>query len=108
MIAIPNMDMPKNITRCSIKINPEECACVYTDKVFEETLALILDHPCDDCPLIDIVTCGECKWWDRDGDRPFGYCHAEKHCYFSTNWEISIYRTYKSDHFCSDGERRSE
>lgn len=59
-------------------------------------------------PSIDLVRCGECKWWDREGDRPFGYCHAEKHCHFSTNWEISIYRTYKSDHFCSDGERRAD
>lgn len=86
MIAIPNMKMPKSCGLCPID------GCEYIAGKRE-------------CPLIDIVTCGECKWWDRDGDRPFGYCHAEKHCYFSTNWEISIYRTYKSDHFCSDGER---
>lgn len=54
MIAIPNMDKPKNITRCSYKINPEECKRIYTDKVFEETLALLTDHPCPDCPLIEI------------------------------------------------------
>ena len=53
-VYIPNMDKPKNITRCSYKINPEECKCIYTDKVFEETLALIMDHPCPDCPLIEI------------------------------------------------------
>ena len=79
-----------------------------------ETLIYMTDEDSDgveevmQLPTIDIVRCGECKWWDKDGDRPFGYCHAEKHCHFSTNWEISIYRTYKSDHFCSDGERRSE
>ena len=53
-VYIPNMDKPQNITRCSYKINPEECKCIYTDKVFEETLALIMDHPCPDCPLIEI------------------------------------------------------
>lgn len=53
-IYIPNMEKPKNTTRCSYKINPEECKCIYTDKVFEETLALLIDHPCDDCPLIEI------------------------------------------------------
>lgn len=68
MIAIPNMEKPKNITRCSYKINPEECKCIYTDKVFEETLGLILDHPCDDCPLIDIVQCKDCKWGDTGID----------------------------------------
>lgn len=55
---------------------------------------------------IDLVRCGECKWWDKDGESPYGYCHAEKHCHFSSNWEISIYRKYKADHYCSDGERR--
>lgn len=55
---------------------------------------------------VDIVRCGECKWWDKDGESPYGYCHAEKHCHFSNNWEISIYRKYKADHYCSDGERR--
>ena len=63
-------------------------------------------------PTIDavqVVRCGECRWWDRKGkDSSYGYCHACKHGYFSTNWEISIYRTYKSDWFCADGERRAE
>ena len=54
-----------------------------------------------------LVRCGECERWEKMKDSYFGYCHAEKHCYFSTNWEISIYRTYKSDHFCSYGERRT-
>lgn len=66
MIAIPNMEKPQNITRCSYKINPEECKCVYTDKVFEETLALLVDHPCPDCPLIEIVECKDCKYWTDD------------------------------------------
>ena len=53
MIAIPNMDMPKGCWDC-------------------------FDYDCDhwgehgydnstDCPLIDIVTCGECKWCDNKG-----------------------------------------
>ena len=95
MIAIPNMDKPKNITRCSYKINPEECKCIYTDKVFEETLALILDHPCDDCPIIDIVTCGECKW---------SYIDEQ---YEGTLWCKVHFHHYRvnSDGFCNYGER---
>lgn len=54
MIAIPNIDKPKNAFDCSIKINPEERRCIYTGKVFEETLSLLIDRPCDDCPLIEM------------------------------------------------------
>lgn len=92
MIAIPNMEKPQNITGCSYKINPEECKCIYTDKVFEETLALIIDHPCPDCPLIEIVRCGECKHWYNDAD-----CGMA--CEF-TNMGQPI------NGFCSYGERK--
>lgn len=73
-IYIPNMDKPQNAFDCSAKINPEERVCIYTGKVFEETLSLLLDHPCDDCPLIEIEDteyewCHDCKEYDQ-----------EKHC----------------------------
>lgn len=54
MIAIPDMEKPKNAFNCSTKINPDERKCIYVGKVFEETLSLLLDRPCDDCPLIEI------------------------------------------------------
>ena len=95
-VYIPNMDKPKNITRCSYKINPEECKCIYTDKVFEETLALILDHPCDDCPIIDIVTCGECKYGILEDDDDIYRCG-----YNGSDWN-------EGNHFCSYGKRRSD
>lgn len=61
----------------------------------------------ENLPTIDLVRCGECKWWDSD-DGNIGYCHAEKHCYRSKNWEIDIHRTYKKDHYCSDGNRKEK
>ena len=58
--------------------------------------------------IVEVVRCKDCRWWDKkDGDN-YGYCHAAKHGYFSEHWEISIYRTYKPDFFCADGERRSK
>ena len=54
----------------------------------------------------ELVRCKDCKWWDKKGESPYGYCHACKHGYSSPNWEIGIYRTYKGDWFCADGERR--
>ena len=98
-VYIPDMEKPKNITRCSYKINPEECKCIYTDKVFEETLALIMDYPCDDCPLIDIVTCGECVYYEESE-----YIEGDMVC------KYHIGHTYytEADRFCSYGERRSD
>ena len=80
----------------------------FAMRITERELALInylLTTP-SKANTLEIVRCGECKWWDSD-DGNIGYCHAEKHCHFSKNWEISIYRTYKADHYCSDGERRT-
>ena len=57
-------------------------------------------------PEQELVRCKDCKWWDKKSDSPYGYCHACKHGYHSEHWEIGIYRTYKGDWFCADGERR--
>lgn len=54
----------------------------------------------------EIVQCKDCKWWDKKKGSPYGYCHACQHGYFSQNWDIEIYRTYKGDWFCAEGERR--
>lgn len=88
-VYIPNMEKPKNAFECSTKINPEERMCIYTGKVFEETLSLLLDRPCYDCPIIDIVTCGECIYHDD------GICRRPK-------WAMGVEPTG----FCSYGERR--
>lgn len=55
----------------------------------------------------EIVRCRECKWWEKQEDSTFGYCNAAKHCYYSLNWEVQIYRGHRADFFCADGERRS-
>ena len=55
-----------------------------------------------------LIRCKDCKWWDKGDDTPFGYCLAMKHGYFSSNWEIGIYRRYKGDFYCADAERKEE
>ena len=65
----------------------------------------------DEMPTIDavpVIRCKDCKWWDAKDNSSYGYCMAMKHGYFSSNWEIGIYRTYKGDWFCADGERKEE
>jgi len=54
----------------------------------------------------ELVRCQNCKWWDKKDDSPYGYCNACKHGFRSAHWEVGIYRTYKGDWFCADGERK--
>lgn len=68
----------------------------------------IFDQIVDQMPTVDLVTCKDCKWWDKKDESPYGYCHACKHGYMSKHWEISIYRTYKGDWYCADGERKED
>ena len=65
-----------------------------------------LKHCVPTVDAVPVVRCKECRWWDKIGDSPIGYCHACKHGYCSSHWEISIHRTYKGDFFCADGERK--
>lgn len=46
--------------------------------------------------VIPVVRCKDCRWWFHEGDSQFGYCNACK--------QISIYKKYKADWFCADGE----
>lgn len=89
MIAIPNMEKPK---RCEL------CPCSYYSEGALSDICQITNEPIDgtptDCPLIDIVTCEECKHWYNDAD-----CGMA--CEF-TNMGQPI------NGFCNWGERRSD
>jgi len=83
----------------------ETCGAVfvYGKKVCKAIVSRLNVIPAAD--VVEVVRCRECRWWDKIGDSLIGYCHACKHGYYSSNWEISIHRTYKGDFFCADGER---
>ena len=55
-LLIKGIEMPKTAFECSTKINPEERRCNFTGKVFEETLSLLTQRRCADCPLVEIPT----------------------------------------------------
>ena len=88
MIAIPNMSKPKSCWEC--RLMDGEANCLVTD----EGIPFKQEGILPDCPLIDIVRCGECKHWYNDAD-----CGMA--CEF-TNMK------QPSDGFCNWGERRSE
>ena len=53
-----------------------------------------------DAPSIDIVRCGECKWFNEK----YGSCHAY-------HWDLNQgleYAEVDADDFCSYGEREGE
>ena len=104
MIAIPNMDMPKSCVECHwyYECYDEHCTLgkfllrKYTTDASEEPYTLnIQRHP--NCPLIEIVRCKDCKWWNED--HKIG---GEGLC------ENNIFGWSRPTDFCSYGERRAD
>jgi hypothetical protein len=83
MIAI-NMEMPKSCADCE-----RGSICGY---------GLGYGRP-DDCPLVEIVTCKDCKHWDKEwtpnvpDDKEYHYC-----------WMMDC--NTSEDFYCADAERR--
>lgn len=86
-VYIPNMEKPKSCWEC---FNAD---CNHWGEHGYDNTA--------DCPLIEIVTCGECKYMRKyalRSDEPTGiWCHR---------W--SVPRLVTDDDFCSYGERRAD
>ena len=89
-VYIPNMDKPKRCLECwsglAIAINCE------AGTGFHNPDGELIPP---DCPLIDIVQCKDCKWWDNndDANRCTHKCGGM--------WA-------KPNAFCSYGERREK
>ena len=89
MIAIPNMDKPRTCYEC----DSDFASSIGCEEwwVFEEGK----EKRSPDCPLIDIVRCGECKHskeWYRD----------KRICNLWSDTGVSVFK----DGFCSYGEPR--
>lgn len=102
MIAIPNMEMLKSCNECHWYYERYDEHCTlgkfllrkYTTDACEEPYTLNTQrHP--NCPLIeiDLVRCGECKWFINEGSVTICDTHE----------------TYiEPTDFCSYGERRAD
>lgn len=92
MIAISNMEMPKGCYNYCEFIAMEEVGCPLKDYVESHQYKNEI-HP--DCPLIEIVRCGECKYskeWYGD----------HRLCYLWSETGVGVFE----DGFCSYGKRR--
>ncbi len=88
MIAIKGMDMPKSCSECMLNNvdSPWFGLCRTTgNNVIEYKDSR---HP--NCPLVEIVTCKECKYWVTDDGTP--YCG-------------STYGMTDKDFYCGYAER---
>ena len=84
MVAI-DMEMPKYCSECSLLlgVSGEQC-CVITG---------VPEFRIKDCPLVEIVTCKDCKHCDFDDSDQTFFCNTYGNIVCSS-------------HFCSNGERR--
>lgn len=92
MIAIPNMEKPKRCKECIDNMLNVVVDC-YPDDYAEYK-----DGNKIACPLIEIVTCGECKWFIKQGEGNVGKCKYRTR---------PILYCLPTD-FCSYGERKKE
>ena len=98
MIAIKDMEMPKNCLDCPISHEDEidYCICGKTGK----NVYLYANEIHPDCPLVEIVTCKDCKQWkDSDGVYRRGL-GAESKC------PINIKEVFDGNFYCANAERR--
>ena len=90
-VYIKNMEKPKGCRWCPL--NHDSMCYVIQPYKTDETNG---EQCRNNCPLIDLVTCGECKWWKNET------CEQ-----WSDPNEFNIIETDPDD-FCSYGERRAD
>lgn len=89
MIAIKGMEMPSCCLDCEFFSNYSDAKlCDFTLEEINESEYGRAEH----CPLVEIVTCKECKYARQSEDN-------DRYCYLSCKY-------HDIDYFCADGERR--
>lgn len=87
MIAIKGMKMPKGCIGCRIGDSVLNCPCNGSTLLFDYQDK---QHP--DCPLVEIVTCKDCKYARQNEDN-------DRYCYLSGKY-------HDIDYYCAGGKRR--
>lgn len=92
MIAIKGMEIPKSCSECMLNNvdSPWFGLCRTTgNNVIEYKDSR---HP--DCPLVEIVTCKDCRYWHDSG--------------ISSTCDKNIGHGFPKDYYCADAERREQ
>lgn len=107
MVAIKDMQMPKACTSTQEVLGDIEVSrcplynvCKYRDTTKN-------NYKPNDCPLAEIVTCKDCKYWYRDGLSAIsGNCEKLSHRERNSTLYVEIERKTVETSYCSDGKRR--
>lgn len=97
MLAIKGKEMPTGCLNCQF-LDHEWYSCAITPMA---RTVLEYDQRAKDCPLVEIVTCKECKNWEKDlsprvpTNKEYHFCPMAD-CYTSDGF------------YCGSGERREE
>lgn len=96
MVGIKGMEMPKSCCECKLCVEDKyaDMTCVLLCEEWEEN-DYNENHRDENCPLVEIVTCKDCKYNVKNG-------------YNTTTCDLG-HRFYMRDHstfYCADGERR--
>ena len=89
MIAIKRMEMPKECYICPL-LDGEYGTC----NIIGTTNVDMTEERAKNCPLVEIITCKDCKHYYQDEDGR-GY-----HCERDSNVRFSVHR----DFYCADAE----
>lgn len=97
MIAI-NIEMPKRCFDCDFYSNEYGCKLKFTEECNPSI------ERAKDCPLVEIITCKDCK--HRDKVHPSWLSNKKNEVYFCTLQSDEYCYEVEDDHYCADGERR--
>ena len=106
MIAIKGMEMQTDCMKCPFmatdgadELSPMMCVALWGMK--HEVRHCVEGRILDDCPLIEVITCKDCKYWNKKEE----YC---KHLSSTMGWEEDECYTVCTgeDFYCMDAEKR--
>lgn len=97
MVAIKGMETQTDCKKCPLMamddtdelISPMICIALWATKY--EIRHCIEGRILDDCPLVEIITCKDCKHWNKEEE----YCKLEYDKVYTG-----------ADFFCADAKRR--
>lgn len=104
MIAIKDMEMPKSCAECDFRKSDPYSGEVYCSKAIGSNTIIYEKERLKNCPLVEIVTCQDCKYceevhYEDEGEPPY----VKLKCNSTRN--TRFYRV-EEDFYCGDGERR--
>ena len=99
-VLIKGVKMPRCCEVCPC--NDDNWRCGALGGTFEDLELYDLEHKPSCCPLVEVVRCKECKFWNKDENVLRGICDEW------SDFEDGISRYTGSDDYCSYGERKEK